>query len=412
MQTASKSWMITLVGALFFAYHFVQMSLFNPLSAQIMEAFSLSVEQFGSISSSYFLAVAIMAFPAGVLTDKYSCRSLMLTLLAITTATLLVLPHLTDAVSLGALRFCQGLVHAFSVIVCMKLASQWIPPQRMAIASSLIISIGLIGGGLSQPFIAAAQQTFGWHAAVYGDAALGVMIWLLFWCLIRDNPTHRANAPQWGDYIRGLKISLGNKQNWLGGVYICLLNLPIILLGTVWGGAYLESTWQISEQASALIVSMMFLGMVIGGPLAGILSDMIQSRRIPLVAGTLFSALVIGILLMGVSLSGTWLAVLFFLAGVTTSSQVVVYPVIVEDNPLQFTGSAMSIVTFMLMAGNSMATMGFGWILSRSTESMGGGAVLYSVDSFNGFMWAMMGFIMLSLIFVQCMKETFGQHPQ
>lgn len=411
-MNSTNPWLITLVGALFFAYHFIQMSLFNPLSAQIMEAFSLSVETFGNISSGYFLAVAIMAFPAGILTDKFSCRSLMLTLLAATTVSLLILVNITDALTLGILRFCQGLIHAFSVIVCMKLASQWVVSQRMAIASSLIISIGLLGGGLSQPLIAVLQEYWGWRTAVYSDAALGGAIWVLFVCIIHDNPSHRAHVPHWQTYIRGLKISLGNKQNWLGGLYICLLNLPIILLGTVWGGAYLESTWSVNEQLSALIVSMIFMGMMVGGPLAGLFSDMIKNRRLPLVCGTVLSVFVLGILLVGIPLSGTGLAIVFFLIGVATSSQVIIYPVIMEDNPLAFTGSAMAIVTFMLMAGNSIATSTFGWILSTSTQSIGDGAVIYSSHSFNGFMWTMIGVILTSLLLIISMKETFGQQPK
>lgn len=412
VTAAVNPWVMTLVGALFFAYGFAQMSLFNPLGPQLMDTFSLTVEQFGNISSGYFLAVALMSFPAGILTDKYPSRYLMLSLIVVHLVLLLALTQVTGMWTLAAVRFSQGLVHAFSMLVCVKLASQWISPFKMAIAGSLIVSIGLLGGGLSQPLIAWAQTDLGWKTAVYLDMAVGVIIWVLFTVVIRDNPVYRAQAPSWGAYLQGLKISLSNKQNWLGGAYICLLNLPIILLGTIWGGVYLGSQWGIGEEEAALIASMIFLGMVIGGPLAGLLSDHIHSRRIPLVIGALLSAAVVGILLSGWHLSAPLLWILFFAMGVTTSSQVVIYPVVVEDNPTHYTGSSMAIVATMLMVGNSLATSVFGWILSKSTESISGGGVIYSSGSFDTFIWMMIGLIVSSLLMVYGMKETFGQQPR
>jgi len=40
-------------------------------------------------------------------------------------------------------------------------------------------------------------------------------------------------------YWKSLSLAFLKFQNWLGGIFSCLMNLPLIILGGLWGTAYL-----------------------------------------------------------------------------------------------------------------------------------------------------------------------------
>jgi MFS family permease len=131
-----RYWTIALVGGLCFFYNFFQMTVFNPLAPALMDFFKIDPVQFGSINSGFFLAVGLMALPAGMIADKIRTKVLLLLLIFATVVNLVITANISDPALLGFLRFIQGLIHAFGLTLPLKLAIQWIPTRRLALASS------------------------------------------------------------------------------------------------------------------------------------------------------------------------------------------------------------------------------------------------------------------------------------
>lgn len=392
------AWLVTLVGGLFFFYNFIQMTLFNPLAPALMDYFKIDSIEFGSINAGFFLAVGLLAVPSGMIVDKFRTKTLLLVLTLITVCNLMLTASIQDPSLLAVLRFVQGLTHAFALALPMKLAIQWIAPSRMALASSLIITTGLLGGA-SQPITLAILESLGLHQTLFANAYLGIAIFALFALIVRDKEsfwqTHSTQT--WSEYFRGLRVSLFNPQNWLGGAYVWLLNLPLILLGAGWGQLYMEHVWAIQGETASLIISLIFFGVIVGSPLLGYASDAMHSRKRPLIAGSLLSLLVLSIVLLLPSLNAIMLGLLFFMLGVTTSSQVLVYPMVTESNPAQYMGASLSIVTLVIMVGNAAASFAFGALVGNE----------YTAQAFGPGMWMMWAAILVSLLFVYWLRETY-----
>lgn len=403
-----KIWSIALVGGLFFFYNFMQMTILNPLAPAVMAFFKIDSAEFGGINSGFFVAVALLAIPAGIIADKFRTKYLLLALTFATVVNLVVTAHTESAAVLGILRFAQGLIHAFALTLPMKLAIQWIPSKRMAIASSLIVTIGLLGGAISQPLMTYFLNADGLQQAFMNNAYIGLGIFALFALIIRDNDAFWAefHSPSWREYFSGLRGSLGNRQNWIGGLYVFLLNLPLIMLGAAWGQLYMEHTWALQGEAGSFVISLMFFGVIVGGPLLGMMSDLLHSRKKPMVVGSFFSMLIFLPLLLVPSLNAFFLGVIFFLVGITTSSQVLVYPMVAESNSPRYVGTSLSIVTFVLMLGNAIGNVIFGALIERSTVQTAWGPE-YSSQSFSSGMWMVCGALLVSLLVIYTMRESF-----
>ena len=99
---------------------------------------------------------------------------------------------------------------------------------------------------MAQTPFALVVHALGWRNAVMINAGLGIFITLLVYFFVYDFPKHELSQKMAEgitakpiSVMKSISLSLRNKQNTLAGIYTCLLNLPIILLGALWGTLYL-----------------------------------------------------------------------------------------------------------------------------------------------------------------------------
>lgn len=182
------AWSVTLTAALYFFYEFIQMNFFNAINMQLRETFQLDAIQVGQLFSMYFYANTACTFFVGSLLDRFSTRKLLL--LAVFTSTLgTFIFAVTTAYWLAAIsRFVVGMGASFCFLGCIRLASRWFPPHRMALVIGLVVTMAMVGGLIAQtPFVLLAQQ-IGWRGTLLLDATLGVIIFVVIIYVVQDRP--------------------------------------------------------------------------------------------------------------------------------------------------------------------------------------------------------------------------------
>lgn len=411
-------WVVTLSGGLLFFYEFIQLNVFSAINIPFMAEFNIGAKELGYLSSMYFYANAGFLFLAGNLLDRFSTRKLiMLAMLFCTIGTFgLALSH--SLIVIGALRFVVGLGGAFCFLGGVRLGSRWFPPKRMALISGLLVTMAMIGGWLAQTPLAYLVEKFGWRQAILMDAYLGIalLIWIVF--IVSDRPDDKKDhAHQDAHKLKELglwnsiRLVLTNRQNWLAGFYTCLLNLPIFLLGALWGSMYLTQIYHFSNTEATFICSMLFIGTIFGSPFMGGFSDFLARRRLPMLAGALIS-LVIILFIIYASLSYTELCIAFLLLGFTTSTQVISYPTVVEHNPAILTGTAVSIVSTTTLFGGAVMQPLSGWLLDHvGTHQIVNGAPVYSLEAYHQAMLIMPIAFIIAFVAAYLLRETYC-HPQ
>ena len=197
-------------------------------------------------------------------------------------------------------------------------------------------------------------------------------------------------------------------SNWYGGIYTSLLNLPVFLLGGLWGIHYLTQVHHITIVQASYATSMLFVGVIFGSPAFGWFSDNIGRRCFPMILGAILSLIVVLILMYTPHLSLFSLIVLFFLIGFFTSSQVLSYPAIAELNPTVLTGTAVSVASVTIMLSGVIFQPLFGWLLERNWDkTIVDNVPVYSVQDFNSAMWIMPISFVVGLVIAFLMRETY-----
>ncbi|MFM2322106.1 MAG: transporter superfamily [Pseudomonadota bacterium] len=411
-----QPWLVCLSAALFFFYEFIQMGMFNSISQELMHDFSINAGQLGLLSATYFYADVIFLLFAGVLVDRISIRTIILSAMV-----MVVLSTITFAFSqsfqLAAFsHFIAGVGNAFCFLSCIKLATRWFPSQRLALVVGIMITIAMAGGIVAQTPFALLVHILGWRQAVLINAALGSFITIIVYVFVYDHPAHQEAKEVVKAAIlptsvgSSIVLALLNKQNSLAGIYTCLLNLPVILLGALWGTLYLTQVHHLGKTQASLVAMMIFLGTIIGSPLVGWFSDFIGRRRSLMIIGALLSLLVLMLIMFIPILHFYTLLVLFLLLGIFTSTQIISYPLIAESNPKHLTGTSTSLASILIMGGGAVFQPLFGWLIDLHWDRvLIQGVPLYSPNNYLYGMAIMPIAFIVSLIAACCLRETYCQ---
>jgi MFS family permease len=408
-------WLVILTASLFFFYEFIQLNLFNAIDVQLMQAFHLNAPQLGQLASMYFYANALFLFPAGILLDRFSTKKLLLAAVFGCTIGTFIFAIATSFFLAAAGRFLVGLSASFCFLSCIRLASRWFPPSKMAFVTGIVVTMAMLGGLVAQTPLALLTHYLGWRNAVLLDTALGFFVALAILLIVQDRPPNshahaeaeKAHLQSLG-FWRSVKLVLLNRNNWLGGIYTSLMNLPVFLLGALWGMHYLVQVHHVTWVQASYATTLFFVGVIFGSPVFGWLSDHIGRRVLPMILGAIASLGVMLILMLTPHLSLTSLIILFFLIGFVTSSQVLSYPTIAELNPIALTGTAVSVASITIMLSGAIFQPFFGWIMELHWDhTVVDGAPVYSPHDFMNAMLIMPVAFVLGLFIAWMIKETF-----
>jgi MFS family permease len=405
-----KGWLISLIGALFFFYAFFQANLMTSLNGALAKYFGASSADIGMVSAWFFYANVLLIIPAGLLLDRFSLKILMGINMLIAISGTIFFAFSESFFMIGFGRFLSGIMMAFGLIICLKLASLWLPSHKMALASSLIVTIGMLGAIVSQAPMIFLIDTMGWQGALLMGAILGLIIGIILWFVVIDPRRTKDKIVEVKSIpvLKSLLLVVKQPQNWFCGFYICLLNLPVAIFGALFGITYLVQVYNLAPIQASSVISMLFFGMIVGSPFFGWFSDFIRIRKLPMLIGSIICLIFILIVLYVHPINFFALHVLLFLIGFTSAAQVLGYPVISESNSTAISGTALSLASFIIMGGGYGLGLPFvGKLLHLAWDGkIVDGMHVYSLAAYHkAFLIIPIG-IIISVVMLFFMKET------
>ena len=171
-------WVVCLTCALFFLYEFIQMNMFNSISPEMIKTFQVNASELGNFSAMYLYATTLFVFFVGVTLDRFSVRKLVLTAMASCVVFTSLFALSTSLFMAEIFRFLSGISGAYCFLSCIVLASRWFPPQKLALATGLIVTMAMIGGTLAQTPLTMLVAAVGWRHAILYDSILGALFFV------------------------------------------------------------------------------------------------------------------------------------------------------------------------------------------------------------------------------------------
>lgn len=358
----ARAWIAWSVPALFFLYEFMIRVLPAVIEGPLQHQLKTDAGSIGLSMSFYYYAYGPMQLVVGVLLDRFGARFPLAAAAVVCGIGAVAFAMADSLFGLGAGRFLMGFGSAFAYVGTVYVATIWFPGRRIALISGLTVTLGMLGAILAESTLQFLVDRTSWQNVMYGFAAVGVVLAVMLFMLVPRRPAwfleHVHASHDGGDAshpgtIACIKQVLLNRQTLLLGLVTGLVYLPMGTFAALWGFRYLNTVLGIGASESGGIVSIIFVGLAVGGPCLGWLSDHLGRR---VVFFRLFTGLGIvstsALLLLDPGHEALLMLVLAS-TGIVVSVLVLAFPLAMDQNPCYARGTALTFVnlTQMLFAG-------------------------------------------------------------
>lgn len=337
---------IVLLCSAFLFYKYVLQVSPSIMTQQLMQEFQVNGAGLGNLAATFFYAYFITQLFVGVLLDKYSVRLLSSLAILISGLGACLFADTQSLLHAGIYRAMMGFGAAFATVCYLKTTAVWFKPNQFAFISGLLATAAMLGAVFGEAPLSFIVQAYGWRACLMGCGLMGIVLAVLFFIVVRDQsfrgmPTQKQ---KYGITIKAVCQVLKNKQNWLLTFYSGLSFTPIAVFGGLWGNPYLQEAYSISQTHAASLVSLSFIGLAVGGPVLGLVSDRLSKRMQIMFAGNLIALVSLALVIYYPELSLWKVGALLFLFGFGIGAFMLAFALGKESNPLFLAATVIALI--------------------------------------------------------------------
>ncbi len=211
----------------------------------------------------------------------------------------------------------------------------------------------MVGNLLLTKFVLSVGWRWGMVLGGFGGLVIFIGLGL---CLFFFKETKR--KPAKSQLLKPLLVHLLDTVRrpsvWINAIISFLLFIPINAFANVWGVPYLKQAQHFTPTMAAVINSMMFLGVALGGPFWGWLSDHVGRRKIFIIIATLVGIVSLSCIIYIPNLSGIGAGLLFLITGFFIGTQSLTFPIAKELSPPVIVATAFAFTNLVINLGGSI----------------------------------------------------------
>lgn len=372
MPDRYRRWLILLMASLLFVLSMFYRASVAVITPDLIRDLGLDARGLSMISAAFFYAFAFMQIPISMYLDGIGPRLSMtvLSLLAVVGAAVFAWGDSLPTLVVGRIFLGAGM--ACNLMGTFKLIALWFDPLRFATLSAFVISIGTAGNITAATPLVLLVQSIGWRLTFTAFSAINLLLAVLFFLIVRDRPQTAGGVESPGAVstdIRAILTTLGQlfheKDYWIISLGAFCRYGIFASVQALWAGPFLMNVSGVSAVSTGNLLLLMSIGVIVGSPVFGWLSDVVFNSRKGLIVGGLSGTCAVLIVLAGLSPDASMavFAVLFFSFGFFSSSGGVMYAHIKERVPAKHAATAMTGINFFTMIGVVAFLQGLGSLM-------------------------------------------------
>jgi len=347
-------WLMWFLPLIFFAFQFILRLFPGLIISDFLEKYHITATDFGFFASLYYLGYASMQIPLALWLDKYGPRKVISasTLLCGLATWLFILFNSWPIALLS--RFLIGVGSVVGFLGLSKVISLWFPKAHYTRLVGLSFSFGLLGALYGGRPISKMIAQMGWEKVnmLLGTAA--ILLALCIFCFLKEKEKCTEDKTDTIPICAKLKMLFSYKSLFILAFANFLMVGALEGFADVWGVHYLMVTRSLPKVDAASIVSFIFVGMLVGGPLLAYFSEKYDAHYfVTFLCGILMSLLLGSLLLFNIFLSDFWVAAIMFSIGVLCCYQVIVFAIGTQSVPTPLISLTVALLNCINMLGGS-----------------------------------------------------------
>jgi MFS family permease len=389
-----------LLAAIYYFYQYALRSAPAVMLPELSEAFDRSAAGMAVVLGIFYYGYAAFSLIAGVSIDRIGARTVVPAGALLTGAGALLFAT-GDLAAAGLGRFLQGAGGVFALIGAIYIASRNFPSSQAATLIGATQMFGMAGGAAGQflvgPLIARGMR---WDVFWISMGILGLAIATALWFLLPSETLEKSKDDWLGGSMRALGVVFRNPQSILCGLIAGLLFIPTTIFDMVWGVRFLQEAHGFDYGEAVIRSATVPVGWIIGCPLLGWLSDRIGRRKPVIICGACVLLACIAWILYG-RVDDLPAYVVGLIAGLSSGSAMLLYTVIKEANPPQYSGTATGAINLVNFTLTAIMGQVFVAIMQAASQGMPTGLQHYQI-TFQPLLYG----VALALALTFALKET------
>ncbi len=368
-----------------------------------MRAFQTSGVLLGVLSSVYFYTYAAMQIPAGILSDTLGPRLTIAIGGIIMGIGAIIFGAAPSLIVCYAGRFLVGLGVSVIMVNIVRTCMEWFRSDELGFITGLTTTVGGIGGLLAATPLALLSKALSWRVSFEMIGLLTILLALNCWWNVRNRPAdcglpaleNMSEAVHY-DTSReilksriwlGVKTVIKNPYTWPPFFGFFSFYSTLMAFSGLWGIPFLTQIYGLSAPQAANYMVAVSLGLILGCPFTGQLSDKILIRRkSPYVFCMLVYSMIWGMLCF-INHGKPPLSFMYpicFLMGFSSSGFILTMVCSKEVNPPSVSGIAMGTVNTGGFLGSAILQVLLGKILDMKWDNtLINGVRFYSLSAYR-----------------------------
>ncbi|MES2504799.1 MAG: MFS transporter [Myxococcota bacterium] len=338
------AWIMWFFGSVFYAYQYILRVMPNIMMEDIMTKYQINATVFGQFSGFYYIGYALVHIPVGILLDRYGPKKTMPVFMVLTVIGMAPLAFSDFWLYPIIGRALVGIGSSSAILGVFKIIRMSFAEEKFAWMLSLSVTIGLSGtiyGGAPVQYL---HEHFGFEKVIMFGMIMGIALSILTYFVL---PKYEASDSE-QSIVREVWTVFGNTKV----IGICILAGlmvgPLEGFADVWGTTFLKNVYGIDATVAAGLPSMMYIGMMFGGPFLSFIAEKTQSYLGVVFACALMMAIAF-VALLTTSMSTAVLSVLFFVVGMLCAYQILAIAYAATCVPKQVAGLTSAVANMIIM---------------------------------------------------------------
>lgn len=317
---------VAILGLLYVVSQFLRNSV-GVIAPDLAAEMGLTPIEIGLLSSIYFFVFAATQLPLGVALDRFGPKRCMLVSIAVTAAGSAAFALANDINGLVISRALLGFGTACFLMAPVALYARWFPPERFSTFAGIHLGVGSLGALLATAPLAFGAATFGWRMLFLGVAAISVVIGVLTWLFVSDDPPGKTTARR-SETLRESIAGIGQVIRTPSMWRIFLVQLTsypsFVLVVGLWGGPYLTHIYGYDLKGRGEVLFVAALAQVLGSFFWGPSDRFFGRFKPPILFGTALSFSALALFALAGAMPAPLLLFAFALLGFSTGMTSVV----------------------------------------------------------------------------------------
>ena len=385
------------------------------VAADVMRAFGITGASLALLAAVYPYVFTAMGLIAGSLADGVGPR-LTLTAggvaMAFGTALFGLAPSFGVAVA-GRLLMAVGA--SVILISWLSLIAAWLRADEFATAAGWTQTVGNVGGLAASLPLALLVEAAGWRETFVLIGAATLVLALVVLVIVHDRPPGAAPPPErasLGSVLAGMGRVVANARSWPPVLAAAGMFATVVTLQGLWGVAWLTQVYGFGRVSASSMMALLGLGVGIGAPLAGFISDRWRRRRRTFVVFSGFYAAGWLVLATGGDgrLDREWLAPFLLLLGIAAGGLALVFACVREVNDPARVGLSIGFCNMPIFFGFGLVQLASGMVLDARWQGLAAqGARVYPPGAYRTLFALCLGIAVAAALAATLVSETRGR---